>query len=231
MSMHREAARAHGARPLARVPAPLPRSGASAPSAAAGAACAPRRAAVALFSLTGLAGGALAAPTATTSTAPTTLRSGRPAAGVVALQQALGIPADGIYGPQTRRAVRRFQRGHGLSADGVAGPATLRRSACPRGRAATRVVGARRRPRAPPASSAARPHRPVRVRRRPDRRLGRRAYRGKYQFSRETWRAMGGSGDPAAASEAEQDRRAAKLLRGAGPVGLASLRVRVAGAG
>jgi len=43
-------------------------------------------------------------------------------------------------------------------------------------------------------------------------------YRGKYQFSRATWRAMGGSGDPAKASEAEQDRRAAKLLaqRGAG---------------
>jgi hypothetical protein len=38
-------------------------------------------------------------------------------------------------------------------------------------------------------------------------------YRGKYQFSRATWRAMGGSGDPAAAPEAEQDRRAAELLR------------------
>lgn len=38
-------------------------------------------------------------------------------------------------------------------------------------------------------------------------------YRGKYQFSRATWRAMGGSGDPADASEREQDRRAAKLLR------------------
>lgn len=38
-------------------------------------------------------------------------------------------------------------------------------------------------------------------------------YRGKYQFALATWRAMGGSGDPAAAPEAEQDRRAAKLLR------------------
>jgi hypothetical protein len=37
-------------------------------------------------------------------------------------------------------------------------------------------------------------------------------YRGKYQFSYETWQSVGGSGDPAAAPEAEQDRRAAMLL-------------------
>lgn len=41
-------------------------------------------------------------------------------------------------------------------------------------------------------------------------------YRGKYQFDRGTWRSMGGSGDPARASEAEQDRRALKLYRAAG---------------
>jgi hypothetical protein len=37
-------------------------------------------------------------------------------------------------------------------------------------------------------------------------------YRGKYQFSYETWRSVGGTGDPAAAPEAEQDARAAALL-------------------
>jgi hypothetical protein len=37
-------------------------------------------------------------------------------------------------------------------------------------------------------------------------------YRGKYQFSYETWASVGGSGDPAAAPEAEQDARAAALL-------------------
>lgn len=42
-------------------------------------------------------------------------------------------------------------------------------------------------------------------------------YRGKYQFSRATWRTVGGKGDPAAASEAEQDRRAAMLYRRSGP--------------
>jgi hypothetical protein len=43
------------------------------------------------------------------------------------------------------------------------------------------------------------------------------AYRGKYQFSYSTWAAVGGSGDPAAASEAEQDARAAQLYARSGP--------------
>ena len=38
-------------------------------------------------------------------------------------------------------------------------------------------------------------------------------FRGKYQFSRETWRSVGGTGDPAAAPEDEQDRRALELFR------------------
>jgi Transglycosylase-like domain len=42
------------------------------------------------------------------------------------------------------------------------------------------------------------------------------AYRGKYQFTRETWRALGGEGDPAAAPEAEQDRRALVLYERSG---------------
>lgn len=41
-------------------------------------------------------------------------------------------------------------------------------------------------------------------------------YRGKYQFSRSTWAAVGGTGDPAAAPEALQDRLAAKLYATAG---------------
>jgi hypothetical protein len=42
------------------------------------------------------------------------------------------------------------------------------------------------------------------------------AYRGKYQFDYQTWASVGGSGDPAAASEAEQDKRAAALYARAG---------------
>jgi hypothetical protein len=42
-------------------------------------------------------------------------------------------------------------------------------------------------------------------------------YRGKYQFDLGTWASVGGSGDPAAASEAEQDLRAAMLYAQRGP--------------
>jgi soluble lytic murein transglycosylase-like protein len=41
-------------------------------------------------------------------------------------------------------------------------------------------------------------------------------YRGKYQFDYGTWASVGGSGDPAAAPEAEQDMRAAMLYAQAG---------------
>jgi hypothetical protein len=42
------------------------------------------------------------------------------------------------------------------------------------------------------------------------------AFRGKYQFTYGTWASVGGKGDPAAAPEAEQDRRAAILLKRTG---------------
>jgi Transglycosylase-like domain len=42
------------------------------------------------------------------------------------------------------------------------------------------------------------------------------AFRGKYQFTFGTWAAVGGKGDPASASESEQDRRAAILLQRSG---------------
>jgi hypothetical protein len=42
-------------------------------------------------------------------------------------------------------------------------------------------------------------------------------YRGKYQFNYATWASLGGKGDPAAAPEAEQDRRAAILYARSGP--------------
>jgi peptidoglycan hydrolase-like protein with peptidoglycan-binding domain len=52
-------------------------------------------------------------------------RSGGSRGGAVRLlQRRLGIAADGVFGPSTKRALKTFQRAHGLTADGIAGPAT-----------------------------------------------------------------------------------------------------------
>jgi cell wall-associated NlpC family hydrolase len=42
-----------------------------------------------------------------------------------AIQAKVGVAADGEWGPQTRKAVRDYQRQNGLEVDGVPGPATL----------------------------------------------------------------------------------------------------------
>jgi transglycosylase-like protein len=42
-------------------------------------------------------------------------------------------------------------------------------------------------------------------------------YRGKYQMTYSIWASVGGEGDPAAAPEPEQDRRAAMLYERSGP--------------
>jgi hypothetical protein len=53
-----------------------------------------------------------------------TLRRGAKGSQVVALQRALGIQVDGIFGPGLESKLREFQRRHGLTADGILGPAT-----------------------------------------------------------------------------------------------------------
>jgi lysozyme family protein len=154
-----------------------------------------------------LAGGALAQGTGNGGNAPA-----KPVS-VKAIQHALGIPADGIAGPQTRRALKRFQREHGLKADGVAGPATL---------AALGLTG---RPQPSTLDSVddatAELAKIAQCESGGDPTVvsadGR--YRGKYQFTRATWKSLGGTGDPAAADEATQDTLAAKLYaqRGSAP--------------
>src|SRR5215207_4268380 len=168
-----------------------------------------RRSAVAVLGASlALAGGAMAHGGSSGGAAAQSSVRG---SGVAALQRALGIPADGIYGPQTRRAVRAYQRAHGLVVDGIAGPQTLGSLGLSAGAGTTS-----RRSRA--SSTLERIARcesggdPTAV-------SANGRYRGKYQFSRATWRAMGGSGDPAAAPESVQDAMAAKLLaaRGTSP--------------
>jgi hypothetical protein len=166
---------------------------------------------VAALSLTLAAGGAFAQDHASTGGA--TVRSA--GATTTQLQSALGIAADGIYGPQTRAAVRRFQRSHGLNADGLAGTATLQALGLRAGAAPTTASAAA--PAAPNATLAKiaaceSGGNPAAI-------SPSGTYRGKYQFSRATWREFGGTGDPAAAPVAEQDRIAAALLaaRGTSP--------------
>ena len=53
------------------------------------------------------------------------LRKGSRGEGVKLMQEALGIGADGVFGPGTERALKKWQAACGLVADGVAGPRTL----------------------------------------------------------------------------------------------------------
>jgi len=53
------------------------------------------------------------------------LRKGSRGDGVKIMQEALGIGADGIFGPGTERALKEWQAANGLTADGIAGPATF----------------------------------------------------------------------------------------------------------
>jgi hypothetical protein len=56
--------------------------------------------------------------------ARTTVRRGDRGELVEQVQAAVGVPADGIFGPATEGAVRRWQATRGLVADGIVGPAT-----------------------------------------------------------------------------------------------------------
>ena len=72
------------------------------------------RAAVAVYGYAGKAGAQL----------PRVLRLGNSGVDVGALQHALGITADGDFGPATEAAVRAVQARHGLVADGIVGVMT-----------------------------------------------------------------------------------------------------------
>jgi peptidoglycan hydrolase-like protein with peptidoglycan-binding domain len=130
------------------------------------------------------------------------------------IQKALGIRADGVMGPKTRRAIKRFQKRNGLKADGVAGPATLQKLGltAPTGTTLQSV------PSGDPAAILAQIAEcesggdPTAV-------SPSGQYRGKYQFSQPTWEALGGTGKPDEAEESVQDELALALYdeRGLAP--------------
>jgi hypothetical protein len=151
---------------------------------------------------------------------------------VADIQRKLGVPADGVYGRRTRAAVRRFQRRHGLPVDGIAGPETLAalglaepegtdetdESAPSTGGSPSGGGPAPAPAPAPDPSTTATLERIAQCESGGDPTAvsADGQYRGKYQFDRATWERLGGTGDPAQAPEAEQDRLAAKLLAESG---------------
>lgn len=56
-----------------------------------------------------------------------TVRLGSNSDTVRAVQQALGLKADGDFGPNTEQAVKAWQTANGLKADGVVGPVTIKK--------------------------------------------------------------------------------------------------------
>ena len=62
------------------------------------------------------------APTMASAEITSTLRVGSRGSQVSELQSFLGVGSDGMFGPQTKAAVIRFQSQNGLSADGIVGP-------------------------------------------------------------------------------------------------------------
>jgi hypothetical protein len=163
-------------------------------------------------------GGPLAlAQTSAQAPAPSTLSAGSSGNAVSTLQAALGIKQTGSFSAATTRAVRAFQRRNGLTVDGIVGPQTAGAlglasgpvaASTPKAVAASAESGSATLDRIAACESGGDPTAISADGR----------YRGKYQFSRATWRAMGGSGDPATAPEAEQDQRAAALLAAQGTV-------------
>jgi hypothetical protein len=135
------------------------------------------------------------------------LRRGDRGPAVRRVQRRLRITVDGRFGVAMERSVERFQRRAGLEVDGKVGPATRR------------AMGLRPFSRSEVYRSSSRFPRMLRLIARCESRGNPRAvsssgrYRGKYQFSRTTWRLLGGSGDPAEASEGLQDRMALRLYR------------------
>jgi hypothetical protein len=159
--------------------------------------------------------GGAEAPATHSSSYSKKLKIGSSGKQVAAVQRRLHLKVTWYYDERTARAVKRFQRRHHLQVDGVVGWDTSRALGVnlhesrfpPTGGASSGTGSTVKLPavlrKIAKCESGGNP--------RALSPSGR--YRGKYQFDLATWRSIGGKGDPAKASEAEQDKRALKLYR------------------
>lgn len=122
------------------------------------------------------------------------------------------IAVDGIYGPQTTRVVKAWQRSNGLEVDGIAGPITQASlGLTPAARGAQQQVT----PTVPPPQPQ---HYETWLRLAECESGGDwgtntgNGYYGGLQFALTSWRAVGGAGYPHQASMLEQMARAERLL-------------------
>ncbi|MFN2320046.1 MAG: C40 family peptidase [Dermatophilaceae bacterium] len=67
-----------------------------------------------------------ALPVPTIPVISSTLRMGSRGEAVKVVQRIVGASADGVFGPKTQAAVKRYQAGKGLVVDGIVGPKTTR---------------------------------------------------------------------------------------------------------
>ena len=125
--------------------------------------------------------------------------------GLIAAPSALALPSDQTFSDAQTKGGAAPPAGKAVAVASRDGQAKAPKSGhTPKPKVAQVAVPPHSRP-SPPASRAGTP-----------RPYASGTYYGKYQFSMETWAGVGGSGSPAAASEAEQDRRAAMLYARSG---------------
>jgi hypothetical protein len=181
----------------------------------------------------GLAGATTGSAGGGGASTSTYLAEGSSGPSVSAVEQALGLEADGYFDGRTTKAVRGFQSDNGLTVDGIVGPETSAALGLSANGASSGSTGSGQESAGASQGSSGGSQSgsqgggstangtlegiaqcesggdPSAV-------SSDGQYRGKYQFTRETWQANGGSGDPAWASEAEQDRVAQRLYSQSG---------------
>lgn len=163
-----------------------------------------------------------------------TLTKGDSGPSVAHVQRAVGAHADGAYGSQTQSLVKSFQAKHGLMVDGIAGPQTegalfgsqtsgskTGHSSSSHKTGSTGTSSKSSSSTSKGSSSSGGSSLPASIKQCESHgnyhaRNSSSGAGGAYQIMPSTWRAYGGSGDPASASPAQQDQIASKIYSSGG---------------